>query len=79
MPTDKLRWGILGVAKINERLLPAFAVAANAELVAIASRSAERAQAVYGLVLDRHGEVDEAATARRRAALAEASPRGALR
>jgi predicted dehydrogenase len=45
MPTDKLRWGILGVAKINERLLPAFAVAANADLVAIASRSAERAKA----------------------------------
>ena len=32
----KLRWGILGVAKINERLLPAFAKAANAELVGIA-------------------------------------------
>jgi len=28
----KLRWGILGVAKINERLIPGFARAANAEL-----------------------------------------------
>jgi predicted dehydrogenase len=41
----KLRWGILGVAKINDRLLPAFAVANNAELRAIASRSAGRVQA----------------------------------
>ncbi len=41
----KLRWGILGVAKINERLLPAFAKAANAELVGIASRSLEKAKA----------------------------------
>src|SRR5262245_45451376 len=40
-----LRWGILGVAKINERVLPAFAKAANAELRAIASRSLEKARA----------------------------------
>lgn len=40
----KLRWGILGVAKINERLIPAFQKAANAELRAIASRSLERAR-----------------------------------
>jgi predicted dehydrogenase len=46
MPTapTKLRWGILGVARINERLLPAFAKAANADLQAIASRSRERAR-----------------------------------
>lgn len=45
MPSsEKLRWGILGVAKINERLLPAFAKAANAELRAIASRSLDRAR-----------------------------------
>src|SRR5262245_26520427 len=44
MPT-KLRWGILGVANINNRLQPAFAKAANAELRAIASRSLDRAQA----------------------------------
>lgn len=42
--TKKLRWGILGVAKINERLLPAFAKAANAELVGIASRSLDKAK-----------------------------------
>ena len=43
--TGKLRWGILGVAKINERLLPAFAKARNAEVRAIASRSRDKAQA----------------------------------
>lgn len=41
----KLRWGILGVALINERLLPAFSQTANAEVIAIASRSADRAHA----------------------------------
>ena len=34
----RLRWGILGAARVNERLLPAIAEASNAELVAIASR-----------------------------------------
>jgi predicted dehydrogenase len=34
----KLRWGILGAARINERLLPAILEASNAELLAIASR-----------------------------------------
>jgi D-xylose 1-dehydrogenase (NADP+, D-xylono-1,5-lactone-forming) len=43
--TKKLRWGILGVAKINDRLLPSFRTAANAELRAIASRSPDRARA----------------------------------
>jgi predicted dehydrogenase len=42
--TKKLRWGILGVANISNRLLPAFAKAANAELVGIASRSLQKAQ-----------------------------------
>jgi D-xylose 1-dehydrogenase (NADP+, D-xylono-1,5-lactone-forming) len=42
--TTKLRWGILGVAKINERLLPAFARASNALVAAVGSRSLERAQ-----------------------------------
>ncbi len=42
--TAKLRWGILGVAQINERLLPAFAKAKHAELRAIASRSLKRAE-----------------------------------
>jgi predicted dehydrogenase len=34
----KLRWGILGAARINERLLPAILAAPNAELIGIASR-----------------------------------------
>jgi D-xylose 1-dehydrogenase (NADP+, D-xylono-1,5-lactone-forming) len=34
----KVRWGILGAARVNERLLPAIVAAKNAELVAIASR-----------------------------------------
>lgn len=34
----KLRWGILGAARVNERLLPAIVEAANSELIAIASR-----------------------------------------
>jgi predicted dehydrogenase len=43
--TTKLRWGILGVAKINNRLLPGFAKAHRADLRAIASRDPGRAQA----------------------------------
>lgn len=35
---SKLNWGILGAARINERLMPAIVGANNAELVAIASR-----------------------------------------
>lgn len=38
--SSKLRWGILGAARINERLMPAIVEASNAELVAIASRRA---------------------------------------
>jgi predicted dehydrogenase len=41
----KLRWGILGVAKINERIIPAFAETKFATLHAIASRSLAKAQA----------------------------------
>ena len=41
----KLRWGILGVAKINDRLKPAFQASATVALHAIASRSLERSQA----------------------------------
>jgi len=47
----KLRWGILGAARINERLLPAIVEAENAELVAIASRrpgAAAETLAKYG-------------------------------
>jgi predicted dehydrogenase len=41
----KLRWGILGVAGINNRILPSFPRARNAELRAIASRSLDKAKA----------------------------------
>ena len=36
----KLKWGILGAARVNERLLPAIIEAPNSQLVAIASRRA---------------------------------------
>lgn len=36
--TKKLRWGILGAARVNERLLPAIVEASNSQLVAIGSR-----------------------------------------
>lgn len=42
MSTARLRWGILGVAKINDRLIPAFRSSRHAELWAIASRDGER-------------------------------------
>jgi predicted dehydrogenase len=44
MTTTRVRWGILSVAKINERLMPGFKRAGNAELRAIASRSLEKAR-----------------------------------
>jgi len=42
---SKLKWGILGAARVNERLLPAIIEAPNSELVAIASRRAGAAKA----------------------------------
>jgi D-xylose 1-dehydrogenase (NADP+, D-xylono-1,5-lactone-forming) len=45
---NKLRWGILGAARVNERLLPAIVEASNAELVAIASRRAGAAAETLG-------------------------------
>ena len=44
--TKKLKWGILGAARVNERLLPAIIEASNTELVAIASRRSGAAKAV---------------------------------
>ncbi len=41
----KLRWGILGAARVNERLLPAIIEAPNSQLVAIASRRVGAAKA----------------------------------
>ncbi|MFQ3652159.1 MAG: Gfo/Idh/MocA family oxidoreductase [Gemmataceae bacterium] len=40
----KIRWGILGVAKINNRLLPSFRRIQYGELRAIASRDADKAK-----------------------------------
>lgn len=42
----KLKWGILGAARVNERLLPAIIEAPNSELVAIASRRSGAAKAI---------------------------------
>jgi xylose dehydrogenase (NAD/NADP) len=42
---SKLRWGILGAARVNERLLPAIIEATNSQLVAIASRREGAAKA----------------------------------
>ncbi|MBC7757192.1 MAG: Gfo/Idh/MocA family oxidoreductase [Bdellovibrio sp.] len=43
--SKKLKWGILGAARVNERLLPAIIEASNSQLVAIASRRAGAASA----------------------------------
>ena len=45
MSEKKLKWGILGAARVNERLLPAIIDAPNSQLVAIASRRAGAAKA----------------------------------
>jgi D-xylose 1-dehydrogenase (NADP+, D-xylono-1,5-lactone-forming) len=45
MSNQKLKWGILGAARVNERLLPAIIEAPNSQLVAIASRRAGAARA----------------------------------
>src|SRR6185436_13565275 len=46
-PTRKLRWGILGTAKIARlKVIPALQRSARCEVVAIASRSLERARTV---------------------------------
>ncbi|MDP1766416.1 MAG: Gfo/Idh/MocA family oxidoreductase [Methylotenera sp.] len=42
---NKLKWGILGAARVNERLLPAIIEAPNSQLVAIASRRIGAAKA----------------------------------
>jgi xylose dehydrogenase (NAD/NADP) len=43
--SEPIRWGILSTALINDELLPGFEALANAELVAVASRTQERATA----------------------------------
>lgn len=42
---DKVRWGLLSTAKINRRLIPAIRASRRGELVAVASRSKEKAEA----------------------------------
>lgn len=54
---QKLRWGILGAARVNERLLPAIIESPNAELVAIASRRAGAAKATLEKYAPCHGNV----------------------
>ncbi len=44
MPEQRLRWGLLSTARINRRLIPAMRASNRAELVAVASRDAERAR-----------------------------------
>lgn len=44
MPGERLRWGLLSTARINRRLIPAMRASQRAELVAVASRSAEQAR-----------------------------------
>ena len=41
---NPIRWGVLGVAAITDRLLPAFGACPDAELVAVSSRNLARAQ-----------------------------------
>ena len=52
--TEKLKWGILGAARVNERLLPAIIEASNSQLVAIASRRAGAARATLDKYAPNH-------------------------
>jgi len=58
MNEKKLKWGILGAARVNERLLPAVVEAPNSQLVAIASRRAGAAKAT----LDKYAPGTEGVT-----------------
>lgn len=58
MSEKKLKWGILGAARVNERLLPAIVEAPNSQLVAIASRRAGAAKAT----LDKYAPGTEGVT-----------------
>ncbi|MFT3833226.1 MAG: Gfo/Idh/MocA family oxidoreductase [Micropruina sp.] len=42
--TDQIRWGIAGPGRMAAEIVPEFRLAGNAELVAVGSRSAERAE-----------------------------------
>ena len=45
MPMTKVRWGLLSTANINQRLIPAIRASERGELVAVASRTREKAEA----------------------------------
>ena len=45
MADKQARWGLLSTARINERLIPAIRASGRSELLAVASRSDERARA----------------------------------
>jgi predicted dehydrogenase len=42
---ETIRWGLLGTARINERMIPAFRASERSELLAVASREPARARA----------------------------------
>lgn len=44
MTGDKVRWGVLGTARIADTVIPGLLKAGNSELVAVASRDAEKAR-----------------------------------
>src|SRR5258708_20082436 len=44
MPTDKLRWGLLSTAAINDAILNAVEASSRSEIVAVASRDLARAR-----------------------------------
>jgi D-xylose 1-dehydrogenase (NADP+, D-xylono-1,5-lactone-forming) len=44
MPVSYLRWGLLGTARINRAVIPALQSSSRNTLVAVASRSIERAR-----------------------------------
>ena len=45
MPDKIARWGLLSTARINERLIPVIRAAERSELLAVCSRSQEKADA----------------------------------
>jgi predicted dehydrogenase len=57
LSNGKLNWGILGAARVNERLLPAIIEAPNSRLVAIASRRAGAAKATLEKYAPCHSNV----------------------
>lgn len=44
MPNEQVRWGLLSTARINERLIPPICASQRSELLAVASRSQDKAQ-----------------------------------